>query len=336
MRKILLVLLTFLVMGVSGCGVEWFPDQETTTDDGSSNGSSSTVAAFSFTPKTNVTAGTEQTSDPVTLSITGNPAAITVTGAGSYSIGEGAFTKESGTVSNGAVIRVRHTHPAGATQVTTTVTVGDKSSTFTTTTAPTSSTGVTQFSFAPKTNVTPATEQLSETVTITMSGSAAEIGIAGGEYQIGSGAFTSADGSISNGQTVKVRHTSPTAEAVIGGASGQTVTTLVIGDKSGTFTSTAIVVEPFSFTAKTGVPVNTTQVSDQITVKLLSGTAAPISVSSGEYSINGGAYTSTAGTVRNNETVTVRHTSFSVAGHDVITTLTIGAQSATFKSTTGA
>jgi hypothetical protein len=55
----------------------------------------------------------------------------------------------------------------------------------------------------------------------------------------------------------------------------------------------------------------------------------------GEYSINGGAFTTAAGTVRAGDQVRVQHTS-AVAGLSAMdTTLTVGGVSATFRSRTG-
>ncbi len=63
-------------------------------------------------------------------------------------------------------------------------------------------------------------------------------------------------------------------------------------------------------------------------------TAANISVSGGEYSINGGAYTTTTGTVNNAASVTVRHTSSANHATNTDTVLTIGGVADTFTSTT--
>ena len=62
--------------------------------------------------------------------------------------------------------------------------------------------------------------------------------------------------------------------------------------------------------------------------------AAAISVTGGEYAINGGSYTSDAGTVENGNTVTVRHTSSASFSTATNTVLTIGGVSDTFTSTT--
>ena len=61
---------------------------------------------------------------------------------------------------------------------------------------------------------------------------------------------------------------------------------------------------------------------------------SPISIAGGEYSVNGGPFTTAAGTITNGQTVEVRHTSAAAKGASVITTLTIGGVAGAFTSTT--
>ena len=93
--------------------------------------------------------------------------------------------------------------------------------------------------------------------------------------------------------------------------------------------------DPFSFTAKVNVALSTQATSNSITVSGIN-TAAPISITgaSGEYSINGGAFTNIAGTVNNTQTVIVRQTSSASAGTVSTVTLNIGGVSAGFDVTT--
>lgn len=94
-------------------------------------------------------------------------------------------------------------------------------------------------------------------------------------------------------------------------------------------------VNPFSFADQSHLHRSTVVVSNSI---LVSGNTAPAPISisggSGEYSINGGAYTSSSGTVNNGDTVTVRVTTGSGYLATVSTTLTVDTQSATFNATT--
>lgn len=96
--------------------------------------------------------------------------------------------------------------------------------------------------------------------------------------------------------------------------------------------------DAFSFPAKTNTAKATEITSDAITVAGLTA-AASISVagsqgSDSKYSINGGTPTATAGTVKNDDTVTVTHLSSSSLGTATESTLTIGGVSSKFVSTT--
>ena len=65
---------------------------------------------------------------------------------------------------------------------------------------------------------------------------------------------------------------------------------------------------PFTFTDQTGVAHNTLITSNTITVTGIDA-GASISISGGQYSRNGGAFTSSKGTTYNGENIQVRHTS---------------------------
>lgn len=89
----------------------------------------------------------------------------------------------------------------------------------------------------------------------------------------------------------------------------------------------------FSFAAQVNTPLDQWVESAAITVSGINA-AAPISVSNGEYAINGGNYSSSNGTVNNGNTVRLRHRSASDNGSTTTSTLTIGGVSASFSSTT--
>ena len=103
------------------------------------------------------------------------------------------------------------------------------------------------------------------------------------------------------------------------------------------FPDTTVVADfAFSPASVTGVAVGSTQTSSSVTLSV-TGDSASISVSgdaSSQYSVNGAGYTKTAGTVKNGDRVTVQHTASSIPGQTVTTTLTVGAKSASFASTT--
>jgi VWFA-related protein len=89
------------------------------------------------------------------------------------------------------------------------------------------------FSFASQTGLRTDRQVISTAATITGIETAASINSSNGRYSIGcNGVFTNAPGSISNGQTVCVSHTTSTD------FSTSKVTTLTVGDGSATFTST--------------------------------------------------------------------------------------------------
>jgi hypothetical protein len=91
--------------------------------------------------------------------------------------------------------------------------------------------------------------------------------------------------------------------------------------------------DAFSFTDQSGVALSSTITSAAITVSGIDA-AADITITGGTYSINGGAYTSSAGTVTVGQQVTVRHTSSASYLTATDTILTIGGVSGTFTSTT--
>ncbi|MDH5387170.1 MAG: DUF1566 domain-containing protein, partial [Gammaproteobacteria bacterium] len=108
------------------------------------------------------------------------------------------------------------------------------------------------FSFIDQTDVTLST--LTESAPITVAGinSASAISITGGEYRIDGGAYTSVDGTVSNGQSVTVRHTSSA------GFVTATDTTLTIGGVSDLFTTTTV-----NIAAPTGLTVVAGQYAGQ-------------------------------------------------------------------------
>ncbi len=189
---------------------------------------------------------------------------------------------------------------------------------------------VQQFSFTPSSvdGVATGSTQTSNAVTLSMDTSNANISVSGGEYSVNGGTFTSTAGTVVNGDTVAVRHTAAST-------AGTTVTTtLTVGDKRATFSSTtAGGADAFSFTpaAVFNVTPGSTQTSNAATVNV-SGTAQ-ISVTGGEYSVDGSAFTSSAGSIgAGTHTVQVQQTAADGATTTATTTVTIGGTSASFIS----
>jgi len=93
---------------------------------------------------------------------------------------------------------------------------------------------------------------------------------------------------------------------------------------------------PFSFVDQTDVPLSTQITSAPVTITGIDA-PTPISVSGGTYAIGcAGTFTSTAGTISNNQTVCVRHTSAPTPATPVNTILTVGDFADVFTSWTSA
>jgi len=174
--------------------------------------------------------------------------------------------------------------------------------------------------------------QTSNAITISGINSISAISIsAGGSYSINGGAYTSAAGTVVNGNTITVRLTSSSSFSTL------ISTTLTIGGVQSTYNVTTLaqdtVPDSFSFTAVNSVDLSSVQTSNSITVAGIN-TSSPISIVGGTYSINGGAYTSAAGTVVNGNTVTVRVTASASFSTLVSGVLTIGTIQGTYNVTT--
>jgi poly(3-hydroxybutyrate) depolymerase len=170
----------------------------------------------------------------------------------------------------------------------------------------------------------------SNVVTIGGIDAPASISIAGGpgsQYRINGGGWTSAAGSINNGQTVQVRHTSANAP-------GTTVeSVLTIGGVEGKFRSTTAGTagndtdpDAFSFGTKTGQQPSTEVASD---AQVLDGYDAPAPVTAGsgtQYSLGclGNNWTSAPGTLNVGQSICVRHTTASGSNALRKTSLRVG------------
>lgn len=294
-----------------------------------SNATDTIPAAFFFTDQTDVALETIITSNSITVSDINNPAAITVTG-GEYSKNGTAFTAVSGAVDNGDSVIVRHTSSANFSTVTnTTLTIGGIGDTFSSTTAVDSAPDA--FSFLDHVDVPVNTLRVSNTITVSGIDNPATITVSGGEYRVNGGTFTTVAGVVNAGDTVLVQHTSSASPAT------STNTTLTIGGVSDVFTSTTVVTDTapnlFIFIDKFDVPLSTAIVSNSITVNGISSQAS-ITISGGEYSVNGDPFTTNKNVVDNGDSVIVQHISSKDAATVTTTALTIGGISTIFSSTT--
>jgi len=192
-----------------------------------------------------------------------------------------------------------------------------------------------QFTFTDYSDVELSTSTESAAITITNIGLTTDISIVSGEYEINdSGTWTSAAGTVTVYDTVKVRATSS------GSYETGVAVTLTVGGVSDTFTITTreAVTTPdaFSFTDQTDIEPSTLTESDAITVTGIEADAA-ISITGGEYEINdSGTWLTEAGTVSLNDTVKVRQTSSSGYETETTATLTIDSVSDDFSLITRA
>jgi Proprotein convertase P-domain len=189
------------------------------------------------------------------------------------------------------------------------------------------------FTVPPVTGAALGVDTSSETFTVSGISAAVPISIVDGKYQIDSAPFTTAAGTISAGQTVKVSLLSS------GSFSTTKTASITVGGVTGTFSVTTLAADTtpdaFSFPAVTGAAFSTLSVSTPITVTGIN-TDAPISISSGgEYSIDSTTnFVSTPGTVKNAQVVRVRATSSATFNTPVNVVLTIGGVTGTFTITT--
>ena len=279
-----------------------------------------TPDAFSFTVVTGAALSSSVTSNSITVSGINTAAPISVIN-GQYSIDGGDFTSAAGTVVNGQDVTVKVA--ASATLSTTTqavLTVGGVAGALSITTVSPDATPD-AFSFTTVTTGSLNTAITSNLVTVSGINTAAPISITNGQYSIAGGAFTSAAGTVSNGQTVTVRATSAASINIT------TQAALTIGGVAGTFSLTTAlpdtIPDAFSFNAVITASLNTTVTSNLVTISGIN-TAAPISITNGQYSIAGGAFTSAAGTVSSGQTVTVKSTSAAGINTTMQATLTVG------------
>lgn len=190
------------------------------------------------------------------------------------------------------------------------------------------------FGFATQTGVPLNAAMTSNTVTITGINTPAPITVSGGTYSIGCTAtFVATASTISNNQTVCVRHTSASSNATA------VTTTLDVGGVQATFQSVtqlaAGVPNAFAFAPKTNVPVNTMVNFDPITITGLTASATVTVSGGGEYSVGcTGLFTNADGTITNNQTVCVRDVSAVTNDANKSSVLSVGGVRAAFSSVT--
>jgi photosystem II stability/assembly factor-like uncharacterized protein len=299
--------------------------------------------AFTFADQNEVATNTLVTSNEVTISGIDSPTAVSIGDVGEYSINGGAYTRAAGTLVNGARLRVRHSSSAnGGQAVVSVVTVGGIEGRFTSRTAqaPAPDTTPDAFDFADVVDALPDTDVHSQPQTISGIDAATAIRCSGCSYSVNGVAFTSADGSVRNGDVVTLSLRSSTqysttvnSSVTIGGVSdAYSVRTRQQPDVPPPADTTP---DAFSFPEQTEVEPGSLVTSAAI---IVAGIDAPagLSIDNGEYSINGGDFTRANGSVANGDSLRVRHTAASGNGVRTLTTLGIGGVNGSFASTTRA
>jgi hypothetical protein len=189
------------------------------------------------------------------------------------------------------------------------------------------------FSFTDVSGAAVSTPYTSNSITVSEIEAPSPITVSGGEYSINGGPFTSDAGTVVNLDTVRARGTSSASFAEGVGV------TVSIGGMSDTFTITTAAAEDapdaFSFTDVTGAALSTDYESNTITVEGIT-TSVAVTITGGEYSKNGAAYTSAAGTAASGDTFKVKGMSSGSFSTALNIALTIGGVSDTYSVTTGA
>lgn len=189
------------------------------------------------------------------------------------------------------------------------------------------------FSFTELRDVAPNMQYISNSITVSGTNAPVSISITGGTYSLDRGiTYTSALGTVTNGQTVIVQQTSSQDWGTM------TEAVLTIGEVNGAFrvTTAGLDTRPdiFTFETQTNVSPGAQVTSNTITVSGINA-PAPISIANGSYSVDGGfTYTSEPGTVTNGQPVTVQQTASAIFGTTTIAELTIGGVTGTFSVST--
>jgi hypothetical protein len=186
------------------------------------------------------------------------------------------------------------------------------------------------FSFLAQTEAPRGTPSTSNEIVVSGIDSAASVTISGGEYSIDGGAFTAAAGSISNNQRIRVR---VTASADF---SATVSTVLTIGGVTASFNVTTAAPDTtpaaLHFQRKTDATRGSPATSNVVTI---ADVEVPVSISieNGEYAIDGGVFTSEAGTISAGQSLTVRTTASTHYSKVTRARVTVGTATVDFEVT---
>src|SRR6056300_728329 len=193
----------------------------------------STPNAFSFTSVLNASLNSTNTSNTITIAGLGDGDTATVSlsgtaGSKQYSKNGGSYTSSSGTAQNGDTFAVRGTASGSySSTVTVILTVGSTADTYSITTeGEPADTTPNAFDFTNQTNLNLSTLTYSNNVTISGINQAVSVSATNGaQFSINGGSYVTS-GSISNGQTLRVRLTTS------GSYSTSVSTTVTVGGTS--------------------------------------------------------------------------------------------------------
>ncbi|WP_211219677.1 alpha/beta hydrolase [Nevskia ramosa] len=285
---------------------------------------------FTFTNVYSVPRDTAYTSEPEQIRGINVPTPISITGGSSYSINGQPRTSAVGTVVNGDVVDIQlQSSQAFGLPASAVLTVGDYSATYSVETLA-ADTHPNAFAFAPAFNATPFFIQFSDEITVSGINTGTPISVNGGSYRIDGGPLTTDSGTVQPGARVQL-----STLAVPGSESNVELT---IGDVSASFralTGSGIVSpSAFTFAASSGFPLLGT-FSDTVTVSGITG-AGRVEIVGGQYSINGGPFSSTTGLIRNGDTLKLLVTAGPMLNDQRTGTVSVGSYSTSWTVTTQA
>ena len=308
---------------------------------------------FSFTNVDNANPGTLYTSGIATITGINYKIKVSVVGAGaSFSVNGDAFSTSPRFMRNGNEIRLALTTAQDFTisdflkEYNVNVTAGKRTTTWTVKTRAINH-NLVPFNFTPVTNLPVGVATTSNSVSI--SGLEPGYGLPSGVNGFGArisinGGVLDTSGIVFNGNYFYINN--PAAPAAEQSSYNQTRN---ISAFVGTYSTTWRVVtesadltpDAFSFTSITGVEINTSFVSNSITVSGINGVTVPkftlnISIfgSGFEYSKNGGTFTSQVGTVVSGDVIRLRRTTDFNYSTTFTGTLVIGSVSSSWNVTT--
>lgn len=293
-----------------------------------------TPDAFVFTDQIEVSPARLINANSIVVSGINTSISISITG-GEYAVNGGSYSSASGSVNNGDSINVRQLSSSQyLTKSSAVLNLNGVTDSFDVTTIEnTSDSTPDTFNFTDQTGAAISSVVNSNIITVSGINVATDISVSGGEFAVNGGAYTSTNTTVNNGDNVTVGLTTAA------NYNSTTQTTLTIGGVSDTFSVTTednpvdSTPDAFSFVDQTDVEPGSVNISNTITISGIN-TATVISISNGEYAINGGSYTTVNGEVVNGNTVNIRQTASSSYLTTTNTNLTVGSVSDTFSITT--